>query len=223
MIRTRSQAIAHIKSVAPYIEHERERAIYHIPTIVETTHRGEKAWDIYSRLLKDRIVFLGTEIDDYVANAVVAQFLFLESEDPDKDIQIYINSPGGVVTSGLAIVDTINYVRCPVSAICIGQAASMGAVLLAVGNKGQRFALPHARIMIHQPLGGARGQATDIEIQAREIKKVKDKLTDLLAKATGQKREKLAADIERDFYLSAAEAKEYGIIDEVLLPGVKTA
>ena len=158
-----------------------------------------------------------------MANAVVAQFLFLESEDPDKDIQIYINSPGGVVTSGLAIVDTINYVRCPVSAICIGQAASMGAVLLAVGNKGQRFALPHARIMIHQPLGGARGQATDIEIQAREIKKVKDKLTDLLAKATGQKREKLAADIERDFYLSAAEAKEYGIIDEVLLPGVKTA
>lgn len=219
MIRTRSQAVAHIRSVAPYLEYERERAIYHIPTIVETTHRGEKAWDIYSRLLKDRIVFLGTEIDDYVANAIVAQFLFLESEDPEKDIQIYINSPGGVVTSGLAIVDTIQYVRCPVSTMCIGQASSMGAVLLAVGNKGSRFALPHARIMIHQPLGGARGQATDIEIQAREIKKVKEKLIDLLCKATGQERDRLAADVERDFYLSAHEAKEYGIIDDVLTSG----
>jgi len=204
-----------LKSVAPYIEYERERGAYYLPRITETTHRGEREWDIYSRLLKDRIVFVGTEIDDFVANAVVAQFLFLESEDPDKDVQVYINSPGGIVTAGLAIVDTMNLVRCPVSTMCIGQASSMGAVLLAMGEKGQRYALPHSRIMIHQPLGGARGQATDIEIQAREIKKVKDTLTDMLVTATGQERDRLAADIERDFYLSANEAKEYGVIDEV--------
>jgi ATP-dependent Clp protease protease subunit len=215
MITSRSKVLSTLKSSAPYIEYERERAAYYVPRITETTHRGEREWDIYSRLLKDRIVFVGTEIDDFVANSVVAQFLFLESEDPDKDVQVYINSPGGVVTAGLAIVDTMNLVRCPVSTMCIGQASSMGAVLLAVGQKGQRYALPNARIMIHQPLGGARGQATDIEIQAREIKKVKETLTNMLVEATGQSREKLAKDIERDFYLSAIEAKEYGIIDEV--------
>jgi ATP-dependent Clp protease protease subunit len=212
----RSKALEVLDSSADYIRHERERATYYLPRITETTHRGEREWDIYSRLLKDRIVFVGTEIDDFVANAVVAQFLFLESEDPDKEIQMYINSPGGIVTAGLAMVDTMNYIRSPVSTMCIGQASSMGAVLLAVGSKGHRYALPHARIMIHQPLGGARGQATDIEIQAREIKKVKDTLTDMLATATGQKRDKISADIERDFYLSAAEAKDYGLIDKVL-------
>jgi ATP-dependent Clp protease protease subunit len=189
---------------------------YYLPRITETTHRGEREWDIYSRLLKDRIVFIGTEIDDFVANAVIAQFLFLESEDPDKDIQVYINSPGGVVTSGLAIVDTMSYVRCPVSTICLGQASSMAALLLAMGAKGRRYALPHARIMIHQPLGGARGQATDIEIQAREIKKIKETIIEMLSGSTGQKRERVAADIERDFYLSSVEAKEYGLIDDVL-------
>jgi ATP-dependent Clp protease, protease subunit len=194
---------------------EREKA-YILPTVTEVTHRGEREWNIFSRLLKDRIVFIGTEIDDFVANAVIAQFLFLESEDPEKDIQVYINSPGGVVTSGLAMYDTMQYVRCPVSTMCIGQAASMGAVLLSAGHKGRRFALPHARMMIHQPLGGARGQATDIEIQAREIKKMKETLIDILVDATGKNRDELAKDIERDFYLSAGQAKEYGLIDEVL-------
>jgi ATP-dependent Clp protease protease subunit len=182
---------------------------------VETTHRGERTWDIFSRLLKDRIVFLGSGVDDMVANAIIAQFLFLESEDPDKDIQLYVNSPGGVVTAGLAIFDTMQYVRCPVSTICIGQAASMGALLLCAGEKGRRYALPHARIMIHQPLGGARGQATDIEIQAREIRHMKDVITDILVNATGQDRGKVVTDIERDFYLSAGAAKEYGLIDEI--------
>src|SRR6187401_3272250 len=185
------------------------------PHVVETTHRGERTWDIFSRLLKDRIVFLGSAVDDDVANIIIAQFLFLESEDPDKDIQLYVNSPGGVVTGGLAIYDTMQYVRCPVSTICIGQAASMGAVLLGAGTKGRRFALPHARVMIHQPLGGARGQATDIEIQAREIKKMKDTLIDILTQNTGKAREVVAKDVERDFYLSAAGAKDYGLIDEV--------
>jgi len=166
---------------------EREKA-YILPTVTEVTHRGEREWNIFSRLLKDRIVFIGTEIDDFVANAVIAQFLFLESEDPEKDIQVYINSPGGVVTSGLAMYDTMQYVRCPVSTMCIGQAASMGAVLLAAGHKGRRYALPHARMMIHQPLGGARGQATDIEIQAREIKKMKETLTDILVPAEVKRR-----------------------------------
>jgi ATP-dependent Clp protease protease subunit len=194
---------------------EREKA-YILPTVTEVTHRGEREWNIFSRLLKDRIVFIGTEIDDFVANAVIAQFLFLESEDPEKDIQVYINSPGGVVTSGLAMYDTMQYVRCPVSTMCIGQAASMGAVLLAAGQKGRRYALPNARMMIHQPLGGARGQATDIEIQAREIKKMKETLIDILVAATGKNRDELAKDVERDFYLSASQAKEYGLIDEVL-------
>lgn len=194
---------------------EREKA-YILPTVTEVTHRGEREWNIFSRLLKDRIVFIGTEIDDFVANAVIAQFLFLESEDPEKEIQVYINSPGGVVTSGLAMYDTMQYVRCPVSTMCIGQAASMGAVLLSAGHRGRRFALPHARMMIHQPLGGARGQATDIEIQAREIKKIKETLIDILVEATSKNRDELAKDIERDFYLSATQAKEYGLIDEVL-------
>ncbi|WP_437282063.1 ATP-dependent Clp protease proteolytic subunit [Sorangium sp. So ce375] len=204
-VETRTQAIEFL---------EREKA-YILPTVTEVTHRGEREWNIFSRLLKDRIVFIGTEIDDFVANAVIAQFLFLESEDPEKEIQVYINSPGGVVTSGLAMYDTMQYVRCPVSTMCIGQAASMGAVLLGAGRKGRRFALPHARIMIHQPLGGARGQATDIEIQAREIKKIKETLIDILVDATGKNRDELAKDIERDFYLSATQAKEYGLIDEV--------
>ena len=210
-VETRKQAMELLER----LDREPRASFYYIPRITETTHRGEREWDIFSRLLKDRIVFLGTEIQDDVANAIVAQFLFLEAEDPDKDVQLYINSPGGVVTSGLAIYDTMQYVRCPVSAMCIGQASSMAAVLLAAGEKGQRYALPHSRIMVHQPLGGASGQATDIEIQAREIKKVKDALIDILTKATGQKRSRVAADIERDFYLSPAEAKEYGLIDEV--------
>ena len=194
----------------------REKA-YILPTVTEVTHRGEREWNIFSRLLKDRIVFLGTEIDDFVSNAVIAQILFLYSEDPDKDIQMYVNSPGGVVTSGLAIYDTMQYVRCPVSTMCLGQAASMGAVLLTAGEKGKRFALPHARMMIHQPLGGARGQATDIEIQAREIKKMKETLIDILVEHTSRPRDELAKDVERDFYLSAGAAKEYGLIDEVLV------
>lgn len=185
------------------------------PHVVETTHRGERTWDIFSRLLKDRIVFLGSAVDDDVANIIIAQFLFLESEDPDKDIQLYVNSPGGVVTAGLAIYDTMQYVRCPVSTICIGQAASMGALLLGAGQKGRRFALPHSRIMIHQPLGGARGQATDIEIQAREIRHAKDVVTDILVRSTGRSQEDIARDIERDFYMGPAQAKEYGLIDEI--------
>ena len=193
---------------------EREKA-YILPTVTEVTHRGEREWNIFSRLLKDRIVFIGTEIDDFVANAVIAQFLFLESEDPEKDIQVYINSPGGVVTSDLAMYDTMQYVRCPVATMCIGQAASMGAVLLAAGHKGRRFALPHARMMIHQPLGGARGQATDIEIQAREIRHMKDVITQILVESTGKPREDVVRDIERDFYMGPAQAKEYGIIDQI--------
>ncbi|MEZ4301977.1 MAG: ATP-dependent Clp protease proteolytic subunit [Polyangiaceae bacterium] len=205
-----------------FLEREGERLsaepekAYILPTVTEVTHRGEREWNIFSRLLKDRIVFLGTEVDDFVANAVIAQILFLYSEDPDKDIQMYVNSPGGVVTSGLAIYDTMQYVGCSISTMCLGQAASMGAVLLAAGEAGKRFSLPHARVMIHQPLGGARGQATDIEIQAREIKKVKETLIDIMTKHTGRPRDELAKDIERDFYLSSGQAKEYGLIDEVL-------
>ncbi|WP_394849035.1 ATP-dependent Clp protease proteolytic subunit [Pendulispora brunnea] len=193
------------------------------PTVVETTHRGERNWDIFSRLLKDRIVFLGTEINDDVANIVIAQLLFLESEDPDKEVMLYINSPGGVVTSGLAIYDTMQHVRSTVSTMCLGMAASMAAVLLAAGHKGRRVTLPNARIMIHQPLGGARGQATDIEIQAREIRHLKDVVADILTSATGKPRDQILKDIDRDFYLSGAQAKEYGIIDEVLVPKKKDA
>ncbi len=187
-----------------------------IPTVVEQTHRGERGWDIFSRLLKDRIIFLGTEINDHVANVVIAQLLYLESEDPDKEIAIYVNSPGGIITSGLAIYDTMNHVKSPVSTICIGQAASMGAFLLSSGGKGRRFALPHARIMVHQPLGGARGQATDIEIQAREILRLRDKINAILAENTGQDMEQIARDTDRDNYMTAMEAKEYGLVDEVM-------
>lgn len=187
-----------------------------IPIVVEQTNRGERSYDIYSRLLKDRIVILGTPINDDVANTIIAQLLFLESEDPDKDINIYVNSPGGVVTSGLAIYDTIQFMKAPVSTICVGQAASMGAVLLAAGAKGKRYALPNSRIMIHQPSGGAQGQATDIEIQAKEILKMRERLNQILAHHTGKPFEKVAEDVERDYFMSAEEAKTYGLIDEVL-------
>ncbi|MDR1614218.1 MAG: ATP-dependent Clp endopeptidase proteolytic subunit ClpP [Campylobacteraceae bacterium] len=189
---------------------------YYIPVVIEKTGRGERSYDIYSRLLKDRIVMLSGEIHDEVASSIVAQMLFLEAEDPEKDIYLYINSPGGVVTSGLSIYDTMNYIKPDIVTICIGQAASMGAFLLSCGAKGKRFALPNARIMIHQPLGGAQGQATDIEIQAKEILRVKETLNDILAKNTGQKVAKIAKDTDRDFFMSAYEAKEYGLIDSVL-------
>jgi len=188
-----------------------------IPTVIEQTHRGERGWDIFSRLLKDRIVFLGTPVDDTVANIIIAQMLFLESEDPDKDIMLYINSPGGLVTAGLAIYDTMQYVRCDVATICMGQAASMGAWLLAAGTKGKRYALPNARIMLHQPLGGFQGQATDIDIHAKEILKTRDRMNELLAKHTGHDINKVKHDTERDFFMSAADAKEYGVIDEILI------
>jgi ATP-dependent Clp protease, protease subunit len=187
-----------------------------IPTVIEQTHRGERGWDIFSRLLKDRIVFLGTMIDDQVANVIIAQLLFLESEDPDKDIMLYINSPGGHVTAGLAIYDTMQYVRCDVATICMGQAASMGAFLLAAGAKGKRYSLPQARILIHQPLGGFQGQATDIDIHAREILKTRDALNDLLARHTGQPLDRIRHDTERDYFMGPTEAKEYGIIDDVI-------
>lgn len=190
---------------------------YLVPTVIEQTHRGERAYDIWSRLMKDRIIFLGTEINDDIANVVVAQLLFLESEDPDKGVNLYINSPGGSVSAGMAIYDTMQYVRCPITTICVGQAASMGAVLLAAGEEGRRMALPHSRIMIHQPLGGARGQASDIEIVAREIAKTKKLLNQILAEHAHQSIEKITADSDRDFYMSAAEAKDYGLIDEVVL------
>jgi ATP-dependent Clp protease protease subunit len=184
--------------------------------VIEQTSRGERAYDIYSRLLKDRIIFLGTPIDDIVANTVIAQLLFLDADDPDKDIFLYVNSPGGVVTAGLAIYDTMNYLKSPVSTICIGQAASMGALLLSAGTKGKRFSLPHARIMIHQPIGGFQGQATDIEIHAKEILKLKDTLNHILSKHTGQPIEKIATDTDRDFFMSGEDAKQYGLIDEVI-------
>lgn len=187
-----------------------------IPTVVEQTHRGERGWDIFSRLLKDRIIFLGTPINDQIANTIVAQLLYLESEDPDKEIALYVNSPGGVITSGLAIYDTMNHIKAPVSTICIGQAASMGAFLLSSGEKGRRFALPNARIMVHQPLGGAQGQATDIEIQAKEILRLRDKLNHILATNTGQTLDQIAQDTDRDRFMSPDEAKAYGLIDEVM-------
>ena len=190
---------------------------YYVPMVVETSGRGERAYDIYSRLLKERIIFLGGPIDDSVANVVVAQMLFLESEDPDKDIHLYINSPGGVVTAGLAIYDTMQYIKPDVSTICVGQAASMGSILLTAGAKGKRYALPHARIMIHQPLGGAQGQATDIQIQAKEILRLREVGNEILAHHTGQATEKINVDTERDNFMSAEEAKEYGLIDEVVL------
>jgi len=191
-------------------------AMTFIPTVIETTHRGEREMGIGSRLLRDRIIFLGSEVDDAVSNYIVAQLLILEGEDPDKEITMYINSPGGVITAGLAIYDTMQYVRCPVATVCIGQAASMGAVLLAAGSKGRRRLLPNARVMIHQPHGGARGQATDIEIQAKEIVQMRQKLNEILAKHTGQTVDKIRADTERDRFLSAPEAREYGLVDEVI-------
>ncbi len=187
-----------------------------VPMVVEQTGRGERAYDIYSRLLKDRIIFLGGAIEDHMANLVIAQLLFLESEDPEKDIHLYINSPGGVVTAGMAIYDTMQYLKAPVSTICVGQAASMGAVLLAAGRAGKRFALPHARIMIHQPLGGFQGQATDINIHAQEILRMRDTLNGILAQHTGQKLERIAADTERDFFMGSEAAKKYGIVDDIV-------
>jgi ATP-dependent Clp protease protease subunit len=194
---------------------------YLIPTVIEQTHRGERGWDIFSRLLKDRIIFLGTAIDDAVANVVIAQLLFLDSEEPEKDIMLYINSPGGIVSAGLAIYDTMQYLHCDVATICIGQAASMGSFLLAAGTKGKRYALPHARVMIHQPLAGFQGQATDIEIHAREILKTRETLNELYAKHTAQPVEKIKNDTERDNFMSAAQAKEYGLVDEVLITAKK--
>ncbi|WP_040637492.1 ATP-dependent Clp endopeptidase proteolytic subunit ClpP [Mitsuokella sp. oral taxon 131] len=189
----------------------------YVPMVVEQSSRGERAYDIYSRLLKDRIIFLGGPIDDNVANVVVAQLLFLESEDPDKDIHLYINSPGGVVTAGFAIYDTMQYIKPDVSTICIGQAASMGSLLLTSGAKGKRYALPHARIMIHQPLGGAQGQSTDIQIQAREIQRLREVINDILVKTTGKDEKTINADTERDNFMTAEEAKAYGLVDEVIV------
>ena len=187
-----------------------------IPMVIEQTHRGERAYDIYSRLLKDRIIFIGSAINDDIANLAIAQLLFLESEDPDKDIHIYINSPGGSVTSGMAIYDTMQYVKTDISTTCIGQAASMAAVLLAAGTTGKRFSLPHSRILIHQPMGGFSGQATDIDIQAREILRLREELNNILAKHTKQPLKKIQQDTERDYFMSGQEAKEYGIVDDVV-------
>lgn len=187
-----------------------------IPIVIEQTGRTERAYDIYSRLLKDRIIFVGTVIDDYIANMVIAQLLFLQTEDPEKDIHLYINSPGGIVSSGLAIYDTMQYVKPPIATYCIGQAASMGALLLAAGTSGKRFALPNSRIMLHQPMGGFQGQATDIEIHAREILRMKETLNLILSSHTGRPLEKIQSDTDRDFFMSGNEAKEYGIVDEVI-------
>jgi ATP-dependent Clp protease protease subunit len=187
-----------------------------IPTVIEQTHAGERAYDIYSRLLKDRIVFLGQPIDDHFANIVIAQLLFLEAEDDKKDIKIFVNSPGGSVTAALAVYDTIQFVKCDVQTICLGQAASAASLLLAAGAKGKRFSLPNSRIMIHQPMGGVEGQATDISIQAKEILRLKDRLNEILAEHTGQPLSKIKTDVERDYFMSADEARKYGIIDEII-------
>ena len=192
--------------------------LFYPPRVIEHTHRGEREWDIWSRLLKDRIVFLGTEVDDEVANTIIAQMLFLESDDPDKEIVLYVNSPGGVISAGLAIYDTMQHIKPPVSTVCLGQAASMGAVLLAAGDKGLRKALPNSRVMIHQPLAGYRGQASDIEIHAKEILRIREEVNRILSKHTGQSVDQIKEDTERDKFLSAVEAKEYGLIDEVIEP-----
>ena len=188
----------------------------YVPMVVEQSGQGERAYDIYSRLLKDRIIFLSGEVEDNMANTIVAQMLFLEAEDPDKDIYLYINSPGGVVTAGMAIYDTMQYIKPDVSTICIGQAASMGSLLLTAGAKGKRFALPNARIMIHQPLGGARGQSTDVQIQAKELLRIRQMLNEILSQRTGKSMEQIEADTERDNFMSAAEAVEYGLVDKVI-------
>ncbi|MGX3010315.1 ATP-dependent Clp endopeptidase proteolytic subunit ClpP [Helicobacter sp. 23-1044] len=200
---------------------KRGEKMNYIPYVIEKTSRGERSYDIYSRLLKDRVVMLSGAIDDFVASSIVAQLLFLEAEDPQKDIFLYINSPGGVVTSGLSIYDTMNYIKPDISTICIGQAASMGAFLLSSGTKGKRYALPNARIMIHQPLGGASGQASDIQIHAQEILRIKGELNKILVKNTGQSIKKIQTDTDRDFFMSAKEAKDYGIIDDVLGKSLK--
>jgi len=187
-----------------------------VPIVIETTNRGERAYDIYSRLLKDRIIFIGAPIDDVFANLIIAQLLFLEAEDPEKDINLYVNSPGGSVTAGLGIYDTMQYVKPPIDTICLGQAASMGAFLLTAGSKCKRFALPNARVMIHQPMGGFQGQATEIDIHAREILKIRERLNEIMAKHTGQPLERISQDTERDYFMSAEEAKRYGLIDEVI-------
>ncbi|MBW1763484.1 MAG: ATP-dependent Clp endopeptidase proteolytic subunit ClpP [Deltaproteobacteria bacterium] len=187
-----------------------------IPVVVEQSSRGERAYDIYSRLLKDRIIFMGEQVEDGMANTIIAQMLFLESEDPDRDINVYINSPGGSVTAGMAIYDTMQYIRPDIVTICMGQASSMGALLLAAGAKGKRYSLPHARVMIHQPLGGVQGQATDIDIQAKEIMKIKENIHKIIVKHTGQNLEKIRLDTERDFFMSSGEAMEYGIVDKVI-------
>lgn len=197
-----------------------------VPIVVEQTSRGERSYDIYSRLLKDRIIFIGSQVEDHMANLIIAQLLFLESDEPDQDIYLYVNSPGGVVSSGMAIYDTMQYIKPDVQTICLGQAASMGALLLAAGANGKRYALPNSRIMIHQPSGGFQGQSTDIQIQAEEIKKLRDTLDDILAKHTGQKKEKVRKDTERDHFMTAEAAKEYGLIDNVITsreeaPGTK--
>ena len=189
----------------------------YVPMVVEQSGQGERAYDIYSRLLKDRIIFLSGEVEDNMANTIVAQMLFLEAEDPDKDIYLYINSPGGVVTAGMAIYDTMQYIKPDVSTICIGQAASMGSLLLTAGAKGKRFALPNARIMIHQPLGGARGQSTDVQIQAKELRRIRQMLNEILSQRTGKSMEQIEADTERDNFMSAAEAVEYGLVDKVIV------
>ena len=193
-----------------------ERGQVLVPMVVEQSPRGERAYDIYSRLLKDRVVFIGTPVDDIVSNLIIAQLLFLQNEDPGREISVYINSPGGSVTAGLAIYDTVQFIKPPVATYCVGQAASMGALLLCAGTKGKRFALPAARIMIHQPWGGVQGAASDISIQAREILRMREKINELLAKHTGQVLEKIQKDTDRDYFMSAEEAKEYGIVDEVL-------
>jgi ATP-dependent Clp protease protease subunit len=198
-------------------EKTKENTMALIPMVIEQTGRGERAYDIYSRLLKERIIFLGTPVDDNIASLIIAQLLFLEAEDPDKDIYLYINSPGGIVTSGMAVYDTMQYVQPDIVTTCIGQAASMGAVLLAAGAKGKRFALPNARIMIHQPAGGVQGQATDIDIHAKEILKIRERLNEILAENTGQSLEKIAKDTDRNFFMDANEAKDYGLIDEILV------
>ena len=188
-----------------------------IPMVIEQTNRGERSYDIYSRLLKDRIIFIGAPIDDMFANVVIAQLLFLEAEDPEKDIHLYVNSPGGSVTAGLGIYDTMQYVKSPISTICLGQAASMGALLLTAGATGKRFALPNARVMIHQPMGGFQGQATEIDIHAREILKIRERLNEIMAQHTGQPLDRIANDTERDYFMSGEEAKDYGLIDEVIV------
>lgn len=193
-----------------------------VPIVIEQTNRGERAYDIYSRLLKDRIIFLGAPIDDIFANLIIAQLLFLEAEDPEKDINLYINSPGGSVTAGLGIYDTMQYVKPAINTICLGQAASMGAFLLTAGTKGKRYALPNARVMIHQPMGGFQGQATEIDIHAREILKIRERLNEIMAKHTGQPLDKISQDTERDYFMSSEEAKRYGLIDEVITRPLKS-